>query len=118
MKLPDPVAWRVECRWKDRTIDQTWRKYGDYGTRKAAESSQQVFANPGDIESRVVPLFPKHAILDLLSGIRAAIPANLASDKPYRPVNLGWSQCAETMRKHVDSLIESLRRSDAEGAER
>jgi hypothetical protein len=52
-----PVAWRVECKWRDPRLDQTWRKYADYGTRKAAESSQQVFANRGDIEARIVPLY-------------------------------------------------------------
>jgi hypothetical protein len=52
-----PVAWRVECRWKDRSRGGDWRKYADYGTEQAATSSQQVFANPGDIESRIVPLY-------------------------------------------------------------
>ena len=50
-----PVAWRVECRWADGSSD--WRKYADYGTEKSARSSQQRFANPGDIESRIVPLY-------------------------------------------------------------
>lgn len=53
----EPVAWRVECKWRDPARDQAWRKYEDYGTRKAAESSQQRFAGPGDIQSRVVPLY-------------------------------------------------------------
>lgn len=53
----EPAAYRVECRWADPELDQTWRKYSDYGTRKAAELSQQVFANPGDIETRIVPLY-------------------------------------------------------------
>ena len=53
----EPVAWRVECRWADRSKGGDWRKYGDYGTLAAAESSQQRFASPGDIESRVVPLY-------------------------------------------------------------
>ena len=53
----EPVAYRVEIRWRDRALDQSWRKYSDYGTRKAAESSQQRFAGPGDIQSRIVPLY-------------------------------------------------------------
>lgn len=53
----EPAAYRVECRWADPALDQTWRKYSDYGTRKAAESSQQRFAGPGDIQSRIVPLY-------------------------------------------------------------
>ncbi len=53
----EPVAWRVECRWTDRSKGGDWRKYADYGTERAAASSQQVFAKPGDIESRIVPLF-------------------------------------------------------------
>ena len=53
----EPVAYRIECRWAAPTLDQTWRKYADYGTRNAAESSQQRFANPGDIQSRIVPLY-------------------------------------------------------------
>ena len=52
-----PVAYRVECRWVDPARDQSWCKYDDYGTRRAAESSQREFANPGDIEARIVPLF-------------------------------------------------------------
>ena len=106
-----PVAWRVEVRWKDRNIDQTWRKYADYGTLKSSESSQQRFTNPGDIESRIIPLYPEYALrearLEVLRNIRAAIPANMASDKPYRPVNLGWSQCAETMRQIIDAAIDA-----------
>lgn len=53
----EPVAYRIECKWRDPRLDQTWRKYSDYGTRKAAESSQQAFANRGDIEARIVPLY-------------------------------------------------------------
>jgi hypothetical protein len=53
----EPAAYRVECRWADPALDQTWCKYSDYGTRKAAELSQQRFAGPGDIQSRIVPLY-------------------------------------------------------------
>lgn len=53
----EPVAYRVECRWAAPTLDQTWRKYADYGTRNAAEYSRQRFADPGDIESRIIPLY-------------------------------------------------------------
>lgn len=53
----EPAAYRVECKWRDPARDQAWRKYADYGTRKAAESSHQTFANPGDIEARIVPLY-------------------------------------------------------------
>ena len=53
----EPAAYRVECRWADPALDQTWSKYADYGTRKAAELSQQRFACPGDIQSRIVPLY-------------------------------------------------------------
>lgn len=53
-----PVAWRVEVRWADITLDSgKWRTYADYRTEKAALSSGQKFANPGDIESRIVPLY-------------------------------------------------------------
>ena len=53
----EPAAYRVECRWADPARDQAWRKYEDYGTRKAAESSQREFASPGDIMARIVPLY-------------------------------------------------------------
>ena len=53
----EPAAYRVECKWRDPARDQAWRKYADYWTRKAAELSQQGFADPGDIQSRVVPLY-------------------------------------------------------------
>ena len=69
-----PVAWRVECRWLDRSKGGDWRKYADYGTEQAASSSQQVFANPGDIESRIVPLYAHpspQAIIDSLSAVPA-----------------------------------------------
>ena len=52
-----PVAYRVEYKWAAPTLDQSWRKYADYGTRKEAESSRQRFADPGDIQSRIVPLY-------------------------------------------------------------
>jgi len=53
-----PVAWRVEVRWTDTSRDRgRWRKYADYATEKSALSSQQRFANPGDIESRVRSLY-------------------------------------------------------------
>jgi len=53
----EPAAYRVECKWRDPARDQAWRKYADYWTRKAAELSQQEFADPGDIQSRIVPLY-------------------------------------------------------------
>ncbi len=70
-----PVAWRVECKWLDTSLDQTWCKYGDYARLKSAESAQQRFANPGDIESRIVPLYTHRYIVSLqdeVSGLREA----------------------------------------------
>lgn len=58
----------------------------------------------------LMPLYTEQALWalrqQLLADIRAAIPANLPHDKPYRPVNLGWSQCCEYMRGAVDDLME------------
>jgi hypothetical protein len=111
MKLPEPVAWRVECRWKDTSIGGGWRKYADYGTLNAAQTAQVVFANPGDIESRVMPLYTEEAMIafrqQALEHVMARIPANLPHDYPYRPVNLGFSQCAEYMRGAVEDLMYS-----------
>lgn len=58
-----------------------------------------------EIERQAAAL--QEARLEVLHGIRAAIPANMASDRPYRPVNLGWSQCAETMRQIIDAAIDA-----------
>lgn len=58
----------------------------------------------------MMPLYTEQALWalrqQLLMEIRTAIPANMASDKPYRPVNLGWSQCAEVMRQYIDSRLQ------------
>lgn len=57
----------------------------------------------------LMPLYTTQALWalrqQLLADIRAAIPANMASDKPYRPVNLGWSQCAQVMREYIDTML-------------
>lgn len=62
------------------------------------------------IESRIMPLYTEEALLAFrqkaLDDVMARIPANLPHDKPYRPVNLGWSQCCEYMRGAVDDLME------------
>lgn len=78
-----PVAWRVECRWADPSKGGIWRKYADYGTLSAAHTSQHRFAVPGDIESRIVPLYPddqvqalvreRDALLDEVERLRAAL---------------------------------------------
>jgi hypothetical protein len=39
-----------------------------------------------------------------LDHVMTRIPSNLPHDDPYRPVNLGWSQCCEYMRGAVDDL--------------
>lgn len=75
-RLVAPVAWRVECRWKDRARGGGWRKYADYGTLKAAETSQQVFSNPGDIESRIVPLYTHAYIVSLQDEANSLREAN------------------------------------------
>lgn len=58
----------------------------------------------------LMPLYTEQALWalrqQLLAEIRAMIPANMASDHPYRPVNLGWSQCAEVMRQYIDAKME------------
>ncbi|MCC7082557.1 MAG: hypothetical protein IT530_17970 [Burkholderiales bacterium] len=37
--------------------------------------------------------------------VLAIVPANMPHDQPYRPVNLGWSQCAEFMRGMLSDFI-------------
>ena len=69
--------------------------------RAAIEAAEKA----DEIERQAVAL--QEARLEVLHGIRAAIPANMASDRPYRPVNLGWSQCAETMRQIIDAAIDA-----------
>lgn len=41
--------------------------------------------------------------------VLAVVPANLPHDQPYRPVNLGWSQCAEFMRGMLSDFIYQTR---------
>jgi hypothetical protein len=53
----EPVAWRVECRWTDRSKGGDWRLYATYNSLVAAQTSDQKFAGPGDIEVRIVPLY-------------------------------------------------------------
>ena len=52
-----PVAYRVEVRWRDRRLDQTWRKYSDCVSRCAAGTVRERVVNSGDMESRIVPLY-------------------------------------------------------------
>ena len=56
-ELVEPVAYRVECRWADPALDQTWRKYVDCTSRDAAEVVRSRFRVPGDMETRIVPLY-------------------------------------------------------------
>ena len=53
----EPAAYRVECRWADPALDQTWRKYVDCTSRDAAEVVRSRFRVPGDMETRIVPLY-------------------------------------------------------------
>lgn len=53
----EPAAYRVECRWADPALDQTWRKYVDCTSRDAAEVVRSRFRVPGDMEARIVPLY-------------------------------------------------------------
>ena len=41
--------------------------------------------------------------------VLAIVPANMPHDQPYRPVNLGWSQCAEFMRGMLSDFIYQAR---------
>lgn len=85
----EPVAWRVECRWADRSKGGGWRKYADYGTAKAAETAKIAFANPGDIESRIVPLYAA----------------------PQPPVQQGASNYADAYRGAREDLLMWKRRA-------
>ncbi len=53
----EPVAYRVECRWADPALDQTWHKYVDCTSRDAAEFVRSRFRVPGDMETRIVPMY-------------------------------------------------------------
>ena len=52
----EPVAYRVEIRWRDRALDQSWRKYADTAYRDRAISWRDS-ANNMETESRIVPLY-------------------------------------------------------------
>lgn len=41
--------------------------------------------------------------------VLAIVPASMPHDQPYRPVNLGWSQCAEFMRGMLSDFIYQAR---------
>ena len=44
--------------------------------------------------------------------VLAVVPANMPHDQPYRPVNLGWSQCAEFMRGMLSDFIYQAREAE------
>ena len=52
----EPVAYRVEIRWRDRALDQSWRKCADTAYRDRAISWRDS-ANNMETESRIVPLY-------------------------------------------------------------
>ena len=52
----EPVAYRLEIRWRDRALDQSWRKYADTAYRDRAISWRDS-ANNMETESRIVPLY-------------------------------------------------------------
>ena len=52
----EPVAYRVEIRWRDRALDQSWRKYADTAYRDRAISWRDS-ENNMETESRIVPLY-------------------------------------------------------------
>ena len=52
----EPVAYRVEIRWRDRALDQSWRKYADTAYRDRAISLRDS-ENNMETESRIVPLY-------------------------------------------------------------
>lgn len=62
MASAEPLAWRVECRWADRSKGGDWQLYSTYNNAMSAESSRQAFGNPGDIEARIVPLYARAAL--------------------------------------------------------
>ena len=55
-ELVEPVAYRVEIRWRDRALDQSWRKCADTAYRDRAISWRDS-ANNMETESRIVPLY-------------------------------------------------------------
>lgn len=52
----EPVVYRVEIRWRDRALDQSWRKYADTAYRDSAISLRDS-ENNMETESRIVPLY-------------------------------------------------------------
>lgn len=52
----EPVAYRLEIRWRDRALDQSWRKYADTAYRDRAISWRDS-ANNMETESRIIPLY-------------------------------------------------------------
>ena len=52
----EPIAYRVEIRWRNRALDQSWRKYAGTAYRDRAISLRDS-TNSMEIESRIVPLY-------------------------------------------------------------
>lgn len=52
----EPVAYRVEIRWRDRALDQSWRKYADTAYQDSAISLRDS-ENNMETESRIIPLY-------------------------------------------------------------
>jgi len=58
MELHEPLAWRLECRWKDRSHGDGWRLYVTYKALKDAKDAALQFANHGYLDVRIMPVYP------------------------------------------------------------
>lgn len=79
----EPVAYRVEIRWRDRALDQSWRKYADTAYQDSAISLRDS-ENNMETESRIVPLF---------AGEPARTPAQCRCTFAQRIVGDGCEVC-------------------------
>ena len=95
---PQPVAWR----WKHQR-DERWT-YGQQPKHLVPPRGKELIGY-----YCVQPLYSdeqmRAATVAALKRLLGIVPANLPHDSPFRPVNLGWSQCAEFMRGAIEDAI-------------
>jgi hypothetical protein len=98
----DTAETPVAYRWKHER-DEVW-KYGQQPKHLLPPRGKELIGYYA-----VQPLYSdeqmRAATVAALKRLLGIVPANLPYDAPYRPVNLGWSQCAEFMRGAIEDAI-------------
>lgn len=103
-----PLLYRVECKWTDKSLDQTWRKYEDCSTLERAKLILSRVSESISVEGRIISLYPSSVIsevrnttldaaIDILKSYKVPVGNSRSGELAAKWTLISLRDCAEEL---------------------